>query len=166
MSVRVLGIDPGTRLTGFGCVERRAVKAGRDVELVDAGVLRLNAKAPLADRLFELDTDLHELIARLKPDVLSVEMVFTHVKHPTTAAIMGHARGVILLAARRASLTLVELRPTEIKKSMTGHGHAAKGQIQRAVQHEFGLPAPPTPADVADAIAIALCAARRRDLGP
>jgi len=159
--MRVLGIDPGTRITGFGCVEPMPTDRAR-LALVDAGVFRLNAKASIADRLLELDTDLAELINRLKPDLFAVEMVFTHVKHPATAMVMAHARGVILLAARRAGLPLVELRPTEVKKSLTGHGHAAKAQMQAAIQHEFGLPAPPEPADVADALAIALCAARRR----
>ena len=94
-------------------------------------------------------------------EVVAVEMLFAHYKHPTTAIVMGHARGVLLLAVRRAGLRLMELRPTMVKKSLTGHGHAHKAQMQRAIQVEFGLAALPEPSDVADALAIALCASRR-----
>jgi crossover junction endodeoxyribonuclease RuvC len=159
--VRVLGIDPGTRITGYGCVEASRAARGPGAALIEAGVFRLDTKRPVADRLLELDTDLRELIDRLRPDVVAVEMIFSHVKHPATAMVMAHARGVILLGAKRAGLPLVELRPSEVKKSLTGFGHAEKAQIQRAVQECFALPEPPKPPDVADALAIALCALRR-----
>lgn len=165
--MRILGIDPGTRLTGFGCIEvggrrrpdQRAT-AGGEV-LIDAGVFRLPATRSLDERLAELDEDLAGLIRDLKPDVLAVEALFAHVKHPATAMIMAHARGVVLLAGRRAGLSLVEVRPAEVKKAIAAHGRAAKDQMQRAVQREFGLPEPPSPPDVADALAVALCAGRR-----
>jgi crossover junction endodeoxyribonuclease RuvC len=130
--------------------------------LVEAGVVRLNAKLSIADRLAELDTDLRELLERLQPSVVAVEKLYAHYKHPTTAIVMGHARGVVLLNIRRAGLTLVELGATEVKKSLTGNGHAGKLQMQDGVRVQLGLAARPEPADVADAAAIALCAMRRR----
>ena len=170
-SVRILGIDPGLRITGYGCID--VDDSGES--LVEGGVFRLGRgkteDAKVADvktisaRLAELDTDLRELIGRLKPEVVAVEQLFAHPKHPATSIIMGHARGVILLAVRRAGLELIEIRPNEIKKSLTGFGHAKKGQMQAAVQAYFNLEEPPRPPDVADAIAIALCAANKRKWG-
>ncbi|HLO40249.1 MAG TPA: crossover junction endodeoxyribonuclease RuvC [Phycisphaerales bacterium] len=167
--MRMLGIDPGLRLTGYGCVEGD-LDAPR---LVEAGVFRLGKKlaadaqepiggaAGVSARLAELERDLSAAIERLRPDVAAVESLFAHYKHPATAIIMGHARGVILLAINRARIPLIELKPNEVKKSITGNGHADKPQMQRAVQVQFNLTEPPEPPDIADAIAIALCAARR-----
>lgn len=125
----------------------------------------MNPRWSVADRLVELYADVQGLIARLKPDLVAVEALFTHYDRPASVIVMGHARGVILLAVRQASLTLVELRPAEVKKSICGHGQAKKGQIQKAVATELGLDALPKPADVADALAIALCAMRRGHFG-
>ena len=168
--MRVLGIDPGLRVTGYACLEP-APKGGRGVarlagvgvaRLVEAGVIRLNAKTTISDRLAELDADLRELIERLAPAAVAVEKLYAHYKHPTTAIVMGHARGVVLLNIRRANLKLIELGATEVKKSLTGNGHAGKVQMQEGVRVQLGLAARPEPADVADAAAIALCAIRRR----
>ncbi len=165
--MRVLGIDPGLRLTGYGCVERPAAgghgrrSRGPDALLVEGGVIRLKARASVSARLEELEADLCGVIGRLEPDAVAVEKLYAHYKHPTTAIVMGHARGVVLLAVQRAGLRLVELGATEVKKSLTGNGHASKEQMQRGVQVQLGLAGPPRPADVADAIAIGLCALRR-----
>ncbi|MGH7131404.1 MAG: crossover junction endodeoxyribonuclease RuvC [Phycisphaerales bacterium] len=158
--MRFLGIDPGTRLTGYGCL----VQQRGQTTIAEAGVIRLNEKTPIHHRLCELEDDFRDLLDRTKPDAVAVEMLYSHYAHPTTAIVMGHARGVILLVAQRKGLQLVELRPTEIKKSLTGHGHAKKDQIQRAIQDEFHLATLPKPPDVADALAIALCALRRAKL--
>jgi len=160
--VRILGIDPGLRLTGYACLEG----LGESPAIVEAGVFRLARRVggevrSISDRLFELDTDFREMLDRVKPDIVAVESVFAHYKHPATAIVMGHARGVLLLAVRSARLRLIEYKPNTVKKSLTGHGHAGKSQIQRSVQAHFGLAEPPEPPDVADAIAIALCACRR-----
>lgn len=120
-------------------------------------------RASVSERLAELDQDFREVLERLRPSAVAVEELFAHYKHPATAIVMGHARGVLLLAIRQAGLPLVELRPNAIKKSLTGHGHASKSQMQAAVQAEFGLPEPPSPPDVADAVATALCALRRAE---
>jgi len=160
--MRLLGIDPGSRVTGFGCVD--AVPGG--LALVEAGVIKLGSArgsdaTTLSSRLHELHQDVTELIARLRPEAVAVEAVFAHYRHPATAITMGHARGVILLAIRHASVGLVELKPNAVKKSLTGHGHASKRQMQAAVQDMFRLPELPSPPDVADAVAIACCAAWR-----
>lgn len=167
--MRVLGIDPGSNVTGFGCVEVDDARA-RPV-LVEAGVFRLNgvkeAKgvASISSRLVELDTDLRELLERVSPDVVAVESLFAHYKHPATAITMGHTRGVILLAVERAGCRLVELKPNEVKKALTGYGHASKAQMQAAVMGAYGLSEPASQADMADAIAIATCAAWRVSVG-
>jgi crossover junction endodeoxyribonuclease RuvC len=160
--MRILGIDPGLRITGYACVEGSIARPN----LIEAGVFRLGRRtggeiAPIPDRLHELDQDLAELIDRTRPAVLAVEAVFAHVKHPATAIAMAHARGVILLSAKKASLRLLELRPAEVKKFLTGNGQARKPQMQSAVQAFLQLPAIPEPPDLADAIAIALCASSR-----
>ena len=164
--MRFLGIDPGLRITGYGCVCPGRGRA--EAVLVEAGVFRLagaGRRESVPDRLLELEGDVSELIARLKPEAVAVEALFAHYKHPATAIAMGHARGVILLAIRRAGLSLVELKPNEVKKFLTGNGHASKEQMQEAVKDRLGLRAAPEPPDVADAIAIAMCAASRMTAG-
>lgn len=150
--MRIMGVDPGLRITGYGVVETPGST------LVEAGCLRLDERSSVSDRLLELEVDVEKLLARFRPDAVAVEIVFAHYKHPATAVVMAHARGVLLLCVRRANLPLIELRPTEIKKSLTGHGHASKEQMQDGVMARLNLAARPEPPDVADAIAIALCA--------
>jgi crossover junction endodeoxyribonuclease RuvC len=160
--VVILGVDPGLRFTGYGALKLSGPPGpGVSVSIVEAGVFKLPPKASISDRLVELATDFGELLGRVQPQAVAVEMLYAHYKHPVTAIIMGHARGVLLHTIRKHNLRLVELRPTEVKKSVTGHGHAAKPQIQAAVQAEFRLAQPPEPPDIADALAIALCASRR-----
>lgn len=178
--MRILGIDPGLRITGYAVLEAGAAQGPADLPaLVEAGVIRLRSRggvrgggggegeperggaASISERLLELERDVSGILERLRPSVVAVESVFAHVKHPATAIVMGHARGVVLLTIRRAGLRLVELRPSEVKKSLTGSGRATKEQMQRSVQSLFGLAALPEPPDVADAIAIALGASRR-----
>lgn len=170
--MRVLGIDPGLRLTGYACLDG----LGDRPEIVEAGVFRLGQRAiddagefstgavTVSSRLAELDADFRDLLDRLRPEAVAVEAIFAHYKHPATAIVMGHARGVLLLAIRNAGLRLLEFKPNAVKKSLTGNGHAGKPQMQRAVQAHFRLPEPPPPPDVADALAIALCACRRMSL--
>jgi crossover junction endodeoxyribonuclease RuvC len=162
--MRVLGVDPGLRLTGYAVVEC-SFRGGARAEptLVEAGVVRLKDKTPVAARLVELERDLVDVIDRLAPDHCCVEKLFAHYKRPVTAAIMGHARGVVLLAAQRAGVAITELNATEVKKSVTGTGHASKRQVAESVAAQLRLAEPPSPPDVADAIAIALTAARRID---
>lgn len=157
--MRVLGVDPGLLRTGYGCVE--LADNALEPRLIEAGVIRLRADESVATRLVELERDLAEIVARLAPACVCVEKLFAHYKHPRTAITMAHARGVVLLVARRASLRIDEVQATEVKKSLTGNGHASKAQVQESVRAQLGLADTPRPPDVADAIAIGMCAARR-----
>ena len=157
--MRILGIDPGLRITGYGVIDYKPLRS----RLIDGGVIRLKAKTPLADRLVELETELDALIEEHKPDVCAVEQLYAHYAHPRTAILMGHARGVILLVARRRNVQCEQYAANRIKQSLTGHGHASKVQMQRAIQSEWNLANPPEPPDVADALAIALCCGRALD---
>jgi crossover junction endodeoxyribonuclease RuvC len=153
--VRILGLDPGLRLTGYGVVDY----APRKPLLIDGGVIRLDAKAPLAKRLAELDRELSLLMEESQPAVCAVEQLYAHYKHPRTAILMGHARGIILLAAQRYGARIEQFAANRIKQSVVGHGHAGKPQMQRAIATMWRLSAPPPP-DVADALAVALCCGR------
>jgi crossover junction endodeoxyribonuclease RuvC len=154
--MRILGIDPGLRLTGYGVID--AANPVRPT-LIDGGVIRLKEKHPLAKRLVELEQGLQELMDEHKPRVCAVEMLYAHYNHPRTAILMGHARGVILLVAARSGVRVAQYPVNRIKQSTTGHGHASKHQVQLAIQHAFGLKDLPEPPDVADALAVAMCCA-------
>jgi crossover junction endodeoxyribonuclease RuvC len=157
--MRILGIDPGIERTGYGVVELAAgVGAPR---LVEAGVVRTRPADPLPDRLAEIRAGLAAVIDEFKPDAVAVEELYSHYAHPRTAILMGHARGVAVLAAAEAHVPVVSYSATHIKKSLVGSGHASKEQVQRAVQSLFNLKAVPHPPDVADALAVALCHAYR-----
>lgn len=158
-TMRILGIDPGLHFTGYGCVDLS--ENCINPSLVEGGVLRLASKRPMAERLQQLHEDLLQVIDELQPQQIVVEKIFSHYKHVRTAMLMGHARGVVLLTGQMRGLEFFELAPTEIKKAITGNGHATKLQMQHAVMVQFDLAEMPNPPDVADAIAIALCAARR-----
>lgn len=156
--MRVLGIDPGLVRTGYACVELD--RRGK-VQLVEAGVFRLTARASVSHRLGQLWDDLGESLDELKPDFIAVERVFVDLRYLSTAVIMGHARGVVLLSAHRRGIPLGEVAPAQAKKALTGNGRATKRQIQLAVMEACGLETAPKPADVSDAIAIALAYMRR-----
>ncbi|NLF30799.1 MAG: crossover junction endodeoxyribonuclease RuvC [Planctomycetes bacterium] len=153
---RVLGIDPGLNTTGYAAMDF----AGVDGVIVEAGAIRTTTDAPMARRIEQIHADLAELLAELRPDRVAVEKLYAHYKHPRTSILMAHARGVILLAAQQAGVGVIDLAATEVKKSLTGNGHASKQQMQRAIQTVCRLDAVPEPPDVADAMAIALCAGR------
>ena len=157
--MRILGVDPGLRLTGYGVIDYHPFRP----RLIDGGVIRLDVKASLADRLVELEGELGELLEEHKPAAVAVEQLYSHYAHPRTAILMGHARGVILLAAARRGIRTEQFAANRIKQSLTGHGHASKLQMQRAVQSLWNLPELPEPPDVADALAIALCCGRHLD---
>lgn len=157
--IRVLGIDPGLQITGYGVVE--LPPGAIEPRLVEAGVIRMPASHALSDRLVQLHTELAEVLAEHCPNRIAVEQIYSHYAHPRTAVLMAHARGVILLAARTTGVEVVDLPSTEVKKSLTGYGHASKQQMQLAVQSQCRLAEVPSPPDLADAIAIALCDARR-----
>lgn len=151
--MRILGIDPGLQITGYGVVDYQTHKP----RLVDGGVIRLSAKSPLADRLVELETEIRALMDEHKPEICAVEQLYSHYAHPRTAILMGHARGVILLVARKCGVRVEQFAANRVKQSVTGAGHASKVQMQRAIQSMWNLDELPEPPDVADALAIALC---------
>jgi len=126
------------------------------ITLIEAGIIRTNAKAGIADRLKKVHDSLSELISELNPDVLVIEKLFAHYKHPATAILMGHVRGVVCLLSGTKDLLLVSIASTHVKKAVTGAGHASKTQVQRMIQHTLGLKTVPEPPDVADALAVAL----------
>lgn len=150
---RVLGIDPGLNITGYGVLE---VAAGGP-KLCEAGVIRGRAKTSLPARVAEIFAGVADVIANFKPTVVSLEQLYSHYQRPRTAILMGHARGVICLAAAQAGIPVASYSATQVKKIMTNNGRAGKAQVQRAVQQELRLSELPEPPDVADALAIALC---------
>ena len=148
----VLGIDPGTATTGYGVV--RGDGSG-PMNLIECGVIRTRARDPLAVRLHEIHVGVVELIARHCPDALAVEDVF-YARNVRTTIVLGHARGVVLLAGAQAGLAIHEFPPAEIKKAIVGTGAATKEQVQFMVTRLLRLRAVPSPSDAADGIAAAL----------
>lgn len=153
-NLKILGIDPGLQRTGYAILSIGS--ENRTPQLHEAGVIRLPRPASLATRLLELDRSLSELIEHTQPDTLTCEELYAHYRHPRTAILMGHARGVILTAAARAGLEIIPVAATNVKKLLTGSGRAGKRQVQLAVAHTLQLDTVPEPHDVADAMAIAL----------
>lgn len=151
--MRILGIDPGTGILGFGVIE---LNERNQPKLVDAGVIRTPVKQADSDRLFTIYKELDELINELKPKVMSVEKLF-FAQNVTTAMSVSQARGVVLLLGKQHSLELAEYTPLQIKQAVTGYGKADKKQIQEMVRLQLGLSEVPKPDDCADAIAAALC---------
>lgn len=150
--MKVLGIDPGTAATGYGVVETGERGLFR---LIECGVIRTTPRAPLALRLRQVYEDVAGLIARHQPDVLAVEEAF-HAKNVRTTLVLGHARGVILLAGAQAGTAVAEYSPAMIKKTVTGKGAALKPQVGFMVAQLLRLKSPPQPADAADGVAVAL----------
>jgi crossover junction endodeoxyribonuclease RuvC len=150
--VLVLGIDPGTAVTGYGLVSAAAPGAWR---LVECGVIRTRPRDPLSSRLSEIFDGVTELIVRHAPDAMAVEDVF-YGRNVRTTVALGHARGVVLLAGQRAQLAIHEYPPAEVKKAITGTGLATKEQMQFMVARLLRLAQAPTPADAADGVAAAL----------
>lgn len=146
------------RITGYGVIDLVASGKGRDkeLELVEAGVIRPKASGGIAERLRKIYEALMEVTEELKPDVLVIEKLYSHYRHPVTAMLMGHARGVVCLISGVRRIPLVNLASTHVKKSVTGRGHAAKSQVQHMVQHHLRLKMLPKPPDVADALAVAI----------
>jgi crossover junction endodeoxyribonuclease RuvC len=154
-ATRVIGIDPGLNVTGYGVVECRA----QGVRLLEAGVIRLprSQGENLPARLESLFQELQQVMDEFRPQMMCLEEVYSHTAYPRTSILMGHARGVICLAAQLARIPVVHFSAKRIKQSVTGNGNASKLQVQRAVQHFFSLGRVPHPPDVADALAVALC---------
>lgn len=156
--MRVLGIDPGTAITGYGLVDQ-----DDDLQLVHSGAITTPAGMPLPQRLLIIHRELSAVIGRYQPQAVAVEELFFS-KNVRTAMSVGQARGVVLLAAAQASLPIYHYKPSEVKLAVAGYGGAAKAQIQEMVRLLLGLDAVLTPDDVADAVAIAICHAHSAHL--
>ena len=148
----VLGVDPGTHVTGYGVVSGANSNA---LALVECGVIRTHPRDPLASRLREIHDGVTELLQRHKPDVLSIEDVF-YARNVRTTVILGHARGVILLAGEQHGVRVHEMAPAAIKKAVVGAGAATKDQVQFMIMRLLRLKSAPTPSDAADGVAAAL----------
>lgn len=149
--MRIIGIDPGTGILGFGVID---VNGGK-FEMVTAGVIKTPAHTPLDERLEEIYDGLTEIIAETKPAVMSIEKLF-FARNVTTAMGVSHARGVAMLAGRKAGLPIAEYTPLQIKQTLTGYGKADKKQMQEMVRLQLNLNQIPKPDDAADALAAAI----------
>ncbi len=149
--MRVLGIDPGTAITGYGLVDY-----DDDLRLVDCGAIITPAGMALPQRLVSIHQKLSDLIGRFQPQAVAVEELFFS-KNVRTAMSVGQARGVVLLAAAQADLPIYHYKPSEVKQAVAGYGNASKTQMQEMVRLLLGMDAILTPDDVADAVAIAIC---------
>ena len=148
----ILGIDPGTASTGYGVVKGDGLGL---VSLVECGVIRTRPRDSLPARLHEIYEGVAELLARHRPDALSVEGVF-YAKNVRTTVVLGHARGVVLLAGQQAGVEIHEIPPAEIKKAVVGNGAATKEQVQFMLTRLLKLKSVPQPSDAADGVAAAL----------
>ncbi|MHC4609396.1 MAG: crossover junction endodeoxyribonuclease RuvC [Planctomycetota bacterium] len=149
----VCGIDPGLETSGYAIVHAD----GGGLAIRDAGVCRTDAQADLPTRLAQIEEDISAVLQEWPVEAVAVEQLYAHYRHPRTAVMMGHARGVILTAAARLGIAVRDYSATQVKRFLTGNGRASKTQMQHAVQEAFGLSRLPEPHDVADALAIALC---------
>jgi len=150
-----LGIDPGTALLGFGVIE-----SDGDPRMIDYGAIATHPDREMPDRLNELFEAMTSLLHDHRPDVLAVEKLF-FARNVTTAIAVGQARGVVLLAAARSQVAVVEYSPSEVKHAVAGYGKADKAQMQEMVRIILNLDHVPDPDDAADALAVALCHSQR-----
>jgi crossover junction endodeoxyribonuclease RuvC len=150
--VRVFGIDPGSERTGYGCVETD----GSRHRIITCGAVSTRAADSFSGKLFEIHRRLVDLIAECHPDSVAIENIF-YATNVRSALKLGHARGVAMLAAAQAGLTVVEYTPAEIKRAVVGYGRAEKPQVQQMVKLLLGLAVVPSPHDAADALAVAIC---------
>ena len=159
-SSTLLGIDPGLLRTGYALLAPEG--RGDGGRVIEAGVIRLQRCGTLVARLVELEVNLQGIIESHRPAALCCEQLYAHYKHPRTAILMAHARGVILALAARSGMEVTSVSATNVKKLLTGSGKAGKRQVQLAVMATLRLPTVPEPHDVADALAIALAGLRLR----
>lgn len=172
---RILGVDPGLHVTGYGVIEitgevarslagRVAVRgvSTNDIRLVEGGVLKPKASDDLPARLQSLYDGLRDVLREHEPDTVVVEELFSTYAHPRSALLLAQARGVLVLAAQQSCAHVHSFTPNEVKQVVSGSGHATKAAMQAAVKARLKLAAAPHPPDVADALALALCFAARQ----
>jgi crossover junction endodeoxyribonuclease RuvC len=149
----ILGVDPGLAATGYGLIACDS----EGTRLVEGGVIRSNDRDPLADRVGEIYSGMVELLKEFKPDILSMEELYSHYKHPKTAIIMGHARGAVLVAAHQQGVAVRHYAATMVKMALTGNGRAKKEHVRRMILQTLDISGPAEPLDTYDALAVALC---------
>ena len=154
--MRILGIDPGLDATGYGIIE---TESGQGLRLIEAGLIRTKPSEPLPRRLATVARQLREIILQHGPGLMAVEDLYSHYKTPKPAILMGHVRGVVLGTAALSDIPVVSYLPTRVKRSVVGRGHASKAQVARLVRMRLRLAegGAEVPADVTDALAVALC---------
>jgi crossover junction endodeoxyribonuclease RuvC len=150
--MRILGIDPGLITTGYGIVE---IKAG-NVKILEAGTIEPNTKDPFEQRLFKIHLHITTILRAHQPDIVVLEKLYAHYKHPATAAVLGHARGVICLSVAQEKIKLVEQSVKRIRKALTGNGNATKAQCQEFVKRLLNIKSPSFKLDASDALTLAL----------
>ena len=150
--MRVFGIDPGSERTGYGCIETD----GSRHRIIACGAVSPPLASSFSDKLFEIHRDLLALLTQYQSEAVAIENIF-HAVNVRSALKLGHARGVAMLAAAQAGLSVAEYTPTEIKRAVVGYGRAEKHQVQHMVKLLLGLAAVPSPHDAADALAVAIC---------
>jgi crossover junction endodeoxyribonuclease RuvC len=150
--VRIFGIDPGSDRTGYGCVEAD----GSRHRVIASGAIQTTTLATFPEKLLKIHSRLALLLAECQPDCVAIENLF-HATNARSALKLGHARGVAMLAAVEAGLSVAEYTPAEIKRAVVGYGRAEKHQVQQMVKLLLGLSELPTPHDAADALAVAIC---------
>ena len=150
--MRILGVDPGSVRTGYGCIET----FGSRHRVVDCGAVSLSANLSFSEKLMMLHMKLADLLSRYHPDAMAVEDLF-HAKNARSALKLGHVRGVVLLAGSQAGIVIAEYTATEVKRAVVGYGRAEKQQVQKMVTLLLGLDETPSPLDVSDALAVAVC---------
>jgi crossover junction endodeoxyribonuclease RuvC len=148
----ILGIDPGTAVTGYGVIETK----NNSVMWKDCGTIETEAGAPLAERLLTIHSAIEQCLGRYKPGRVAIEQAF-YAKNVHTTLMLGHARGVLMLAAQKSGAQIAEYSPREIKKAVTGNGSAEKSQVEYMVRMLLSPPAASMPSDAYDALAAALC---------
>lgn len=149
---RILGIDPALTVTGYGAID--LTKKG--LVLIEAGIINTSASQKITDRLNKIHQAVSGLIRDTRCDIMVLEKLYAHYRHPTTAYILGQARGVICLACAQNGIALAEYSATRVKKAIVGSGLASKSQVQRMVCDTLGLKIPPKYLDVTDALALAI----------
>lgn len=152
MSKIILGIDPALTVTGYGAV----ILENKKLTLLEAGVISISSKQGLPQRLNKIYIAVDKLLSDTKPDVVVLEKLYAHYRHPATAYLLGHARGIICFACAGKNVPLVEYAATRVKKAIVGNGLAAKYQVQRMVMGCLGINTAPKYTDVTDALALAI----------
>ena len=151
--MRILGIDPGLKATGFGIIDINSLS---QIKLVEAGAIEPKRSQVLSDRLLKIHECLGQIIKEFKPDCLVLEKLYSHYKHPATASVLGHARGVICLLSAQNKFPLIEYSVKRVRKSVVGNGNATKEQTQKLVMHILGIKVNQLSLDTSDALALAL----------